>query len=135
MQKFGIGYAAARWDRLLERYGGTEDERHVLLRAGLIIERQPQQDTPAASASSAPVTGTSRATQLLRASAGTTTASATAIMFPIRDTRGRAIGFGGRVLDQGEPKYLNSPKPNSSTRAASSTACTKHARRRATCND
>ncbi|MBK7902565.1 MAG: hypothetical protein IPJ97_06050 [Proteobacteria bacterium] len=45
VQKFGIGYAAARWDGLLERYGGTEDERHVLLRAGLIIERQPQQDT------------------------------------------------------------------------------------------
>jgi DNA primase len=32
------------------------------------------------------------------------------IMFPIRDTRGRTIGFGGRVLDQGEPKYLNSPE-------------------------
>ena len=31
-------------------------------------------------------------------------------MFPIRDTRGRSIGFGGRVLDQGEPKYLNSPE-------------------------
>ena len=31
-------------------------------------------------------------------------------MFPIRDTRGRMIGFGGRVLDQGEPKYLNSPE-------------------------
>jgi len=31
-------------------------------------------------------------------------------MFPIRDTRGRTIGFGGRVLDSGEPKYLNSPE-------------------------
>ena len=32
------------------------------------------------------------------------------IMFPIRDQRGRAIGFGGRVLGEGEPKYLNSPE-------------------------
>ena len=32
------------------------------------------------------------------------------IMFPIRDVRGRVIGFGGRVLDKGEPKYLNSPE-------------------------
>ncbi len=32
------------------------------------------------------------------------------ITFPIRDRRGRVIGFGARVLDQGEPKYLNSPE-------------------------
>ena len=32
------------------------------------------------------------------------------IMFPIRDTRGRTIGFGGRALGDGEPKYLNSPE-------------------------
>ncbi|MBX2825572.1 MAG: DNA primase [Gammaproteobacteria bacterium] len=32
------------------------------------------------------------------------------IMFPIRDRRGRVIAFGGRVLDSGEPKYLNSPE-------------------------
>jgi DNA primase len=31
-------------------------------------------------------------------------------MFPIRDRRGRVVGFGGRVLDDGEPKYLNSPE-------------------------
>jgi len=32
------------------------------------------------------------------------------IMFPIHDARGRVVGFGGRVLDRGEPKYLNSPE-------------------------
>ncbi len=32
------------------------------------------------------------------------------IIFPITDQRGRIIGFGGRILDQGEPKYLNSPE-------------------------
>ncbi len=31
------------------------------------------------------------------------------LLFPIRDLRGRVVGFGGRVLDGGEPKYLNSP--------------------------
>ena len=32
------------------------------------------------------------------------------VMFPIHDSRGRVVGFGGRVLDRGEPKYLNSPE-------------------------
>ncbi len=32
------------------------------------------------------------------------------LMFPIRDTKGRVIGFGGRVLDESKPKYLNSPE-------------------------
>jgi DNA primase len=32
------------------------------------------------------------------------------IMFPIRNTKGQIIAFGGRILDQGEPKYLNSPE-------------------------
>jgi DNA primase len=32
------------------------------------------------------------------------------IMFPIKNAKGRIIGFGGRILDQGEPKYLNSPE-------------------------
>ncbi len=32
------------------------------------------------------------------------------IMFPIRSIKGQIVGFGGRVLDQGEPKYLNSPE-------------------------
>src|SRR5437667_420350 len=31
-------------------------------------------------------------------------------MFPIRDARGRVLGFGGRIIDAGEPKYLNSPE-------------------------
>lgn len=32
------------------------------------------------------------------------------VMFPIRNTKGQTIGFGGRILDKGEPKYLNSPE-------------------------
>jgi DNA primase len=89
-QRFGIGYAPPRWDALLDRYGGTDDERQVLLRAGLVIERQAD-----AERGTAP---------------GFYDRFRDRVMFPIRDTRGRTIGFGGRVLDQGEPKYLNSPE-------------------------
>jgi DNA primase len=90
IQLFGIGYAPPRWDGLLDRYGATDDERQVLLRAGLVIERQSTAErgiTP-----------------------GFYDRFRDRVMFPIRDTRGRTIGFGGRVLDQGEPKYLNSPE-------------------------
>jgi len=90
VQRFGIGYAPARWDALLDRYGASEDERQVLLRGGLIIERQAD---------------ASRGT-----SPGYYDRFRDRLMFPIRDTRGRTIGFGGRVLDAGEPKYLNSPE-------------------------
>jgi DNA primase len=90
IQRFGIGYAPPRWDGLLDRYGTTEDERQILMRAGLIIERQPTDDR--------------------RAAPGFYDRFRDRVMFPIRDTRGRGIGFGGRVLDQGEPKYLNSPE-------------------------
>ena len=93
LQKFGIGYAPPRWDGLLERYGATEDERHVLLRAGLVIERQADAAATAA--------GGER---------GYYDRFRDRLMFPIRDARGRTIAFGGRVLDQGEPKYLNSPE-------------------------
>jgi DNA primase len=90
IQRFGIGYAPARWDALLDRYGATDDERQVLLRAGLVIERQAE-----AGRAHTP---------------GYYDRFRDRVMFPIRDTRGRAIGFGGRVLDASEPKYLNSPE-------------------------
>jgi DNA primase len=93
LQRFGIGYAPPRWDGLLDRYGTTDDERQVLLRAGLIIERQSD---------GSPST--------LQRERGFYDRFRDRIMFPIRDTRGRTIAFGGRVLDQGEPKYLNSPE-------------------------
>jgi DNA primase len=88
IQRFGIGYAPQRWDALLDRYGGTDEERQVLLRAGLVIERPPDAER----------------------GPGMYDRFRDRVTFPIRDTRGRTIGFGGRVLDQGEPKYLNSPE-------------------------
>jgi len=85
LTRFGIGYAPGRWDALIERYGAGGDERQTLLRAGLIVERGDG--------------GTGQYDRFRDR-----------IMFPIRDVRGRTIGFGGRILDKGEPKYLNSPE-------------------------
>ena len=85
LTRFGIGYAPSGWSALLERYGTTQEERQTLARAGLVIERTDG--------------GTGQYDRFRDR-----------VMFPIRDVRGRTIGFGGRVLDKGEPKYLNSPE-------------------------
>lgn len=79
---FRIGFAPPGWDNLLQTLG-TDSERITLLRdAGLITEHD------------------SRRYDRLR----------DRIIFPIRDTRGRVVGFGGRLLGDGKPKYLNSPE-------------------------
>ncbi len=91
IDRFGIGYAPAGWDGLLGRFGSTGDEQQILLRAGLIIERQADSERG-------------------RSQPGHYDRFRDRIMFPIRDHRGRTIGFGGRVLDNSEPKYLNSPE-------------------------
>ncbi len=82
-REFGIGYAPAGWDTLLSSLGTTEVDRAHLLAAGLVIARD---------------TG------------GFYDRFRERIMFPIRDTRGRVIAFGGRIIGSGEPKYLNSPE-------------------------
>ncbi len=83
---FAIGYAPAGWDAVLRRFGGTADRDQRLLEAGLVIERSGPGES------------------------GFYDRFRDRLMFPIRDARGRVLGFGGRVLDQGEPKYLNSPE-------------------------
>jgi DNA primase len=88
IERFMIGYAPESWNEVLRRFGATDESRAMLLAAGLIIER----DTPRAG--SEPYYDRFR----------------DRIMFPIRDPRGRVLGFGGRILDRGEPKYLNSPE-------------------------
>ena len=87
--KFALGYAPDSWDALLNRFGSDEDERRQILQLGMIIERDTR--------------GGERA-------AGFYDRFRDRLMFPIRDSRGRVIGFGGRIIDQGEPKYLNSPE-------------------------
>jgi DNA primase len=87
--KFALGYAADSWNALLNRFGTDEDERRRLLQVGLIIERD---------------------TRGGQAQAGFYDRFRDRLMFPIRDSRGRVLAFGGRIIDQGEPKYLNSPE-------------------------
>lgn len=85
---FGIGFAPNAWDALLKQLGTTDDARRKLLHAGLIVERERRSNEPA----------------------GYYDRFRHRIMFPIRDARGRTIGFGGRVIQKEEPKYLNSPE-------------------------
>jgi DNA primase len=88
-QAFALGYATDSWNALLGRFGPTDEERRRLLQVGLIIERDTQ--------------GGER-------QAGFYDRFRDRLMFPIRDGRGRILAFGGRVIDAGEPKYLNSPE-------------------------
>jgi DNA primase len=92
--QFGIGYAPDSWNSVLKRFGTGEVERRALADLGLIIERD------AARASAGSMREGDRHYDRFR----------DRIMFPIRDARGRVIAFGGRVIDRGEPKYLNSPE-------------------------
>jgi len=85
IQRFQIGYAANSWNDCLNRFARDTKSREALLACGLIIEREGAGE---------------RYYDRFR----------DRIMFPIRDARGRVIAFGGRVIDQGEPKYLNSPE-------------------------
>lgn len=87
--QFGIGYAPAAWNAVLKRFAGTQGVRRQLLELGLIVER-----TGAAAGERGRFYDRFR----------------DRIMFPIRDARGRVIAFGGRIIGDGEPKYLNSPE-------------------------
>ena len=87
--RFSIGYAEDSWNDVLKHFGGNDAGRKALHDAGLIIERE----------GGAPRDGEMHYDRFRDR-----------IMFPIRDARGRVIAFGGRVIDQGEPKYLNSPE-------------------------
>ena len=89
IQRFSIGYSANSWNDVLNRFAGDTKKRDALLACGLIIERE----------GSAGRDG-ERYYDRFR----------DRVMFPIRDARGRVIAFGGRIIDQGEPKYLNSPE-------------------------
>lgn len=82
-KQFSLGYAPAGWNHLLDTFGKTNESVQHLLDAGLIIHKNE---------------------------GGYYDRFRDRIVFPIHDYRGRIIGFGGRVIDQGEPKYLNSPE-------------------------
>lgn len=80
--RFGLGWAPAGWRNLLEHTADYSDE--TLAQAGLINRSEDS----------------GRLYDRFRGR----------IMFPIRDRRGRTIAFGGRVIADEQPKYLNSPE-------------------------
>lgn len=77
---FGIGYAPAGWDGVLKKFGTSREAEERLLAVGQIIRKD---------------------------SGSHYDRFRDRIMFPIRDSRGRCIGFGGRVMGDEQPKYLN----------------------------
>lgn len=83
VQKFGIGYVADEWDLVRKNFGQTPQTQDMLISGGMLIEND-----------------NGNRYDRFRGR----------VMFPIRDRRGRVIGFGGRVLGDGTPKYLNSPE-------------------------
>ena len=80
---YEIGYAPAGWQNLISALGKSDLEKTRLEEAGMIIHGDKD---------------------------GYYDRFRDRIMFPIRDQRGRVIGFGGRVLGNDTPKYLNSPE-------------------------
>ncbi len=92
--QFGIGYAPDSWNAVLKRFGAGEAQRRALADLGLTIEREAGRSSAG----------------LAREGDRYYDRFRDRIMFPIRDVRGRVIAFGGRVIDRGEPKYLNSPE-------------------------
>ncbi|MDP9045514.1 MAG: DNA primase, partial [Pseudomonadota bacterium] len=87
-QQFGLGYAPDGWKNLASVFASYDDP--VLEESGLVIRRDDDAEAS---------DGSKRYDRFRDR-----------IMFPIRSVQGDVIGFGGRVLDRGEPKYLNSPE-------------------------
>jgi DNA primase len=86
--RFGLGYAPAGWRALASAFADYADP--LLDESGMVITQEDE---------SVAVAERKRYDRFRDR-----------IMFPIRSVQGEVIGFGGRVLDQGEPKYLNSPE-------------------------
>lgn len=82
-KRFGIGFAPDGWSNVLDKFGQSDEATERLLATGLIIRKD-----------------NGKHYDRFR----------DRVMFPIRDPRGRTIGFGGRTMGDGEPKYLNSPE-------------------------
>jgi DNA primase len=84
LDAFAVGYAPDSWDALREYLHGKGFADETLLDAGLLIRNEERE----------------RVYDRFRRR----------LIFPIRDDRGRAVGFGGRALDDAKPKYLNTPQ-------------------------
>jgi DNA primase len=82
-KQFQLGFAPPGWDNLHGALGGGDALRELLIKAGMLVKNED-----------------GRVYDRFR----------DRVMFPIRDRRGRVIAFGGRVLGDDKPKYLNSPE-------------------------
>ncbi len=83
VKTFGLGYAKPKCDGLLNHLKSKGVSEQIILKAGLIIQRKDK--------------------------SGYFDRFRGRIIYPIIDLKERVIGFGGRVLDNSQPKYLNSP--------------------------
>ncbi|MES2980433.1 MAG: DNA primase [Pseudomonadota bacterium] len=86
---FGLGYAPEGWRSLASVFADYNDP--LLVESGLVITSEPGEENSA---------GEAKRYDRFR----------DRIMFPIRNVKGECIGFGGRVLGDEKPKYLNSPE-------------------------
>jgi DNA primase len=82
-KKFDMGFAPPGWDNLLSKLGTDDTRRSQLVKTGMVVTNEA-----------------GRSYDRFRHR----------VVFPIRDQRGRVIAFGGRVLGDDKPKYLNSPE-------------------------
>jgi DNA primase len=82
LKKFGIGYADGEWDSLYKYFMAKEIDVKILKELGLVSESKGKYYDKFRNR----------------------------VMFPIINTRGKVIGFGGRAIDDAMPKYLNSPE-------------------------
>ncbi len=86
---FGLGYAPEGWRSLASVFSDYNDP--LLVESGLVITGEPGEENQA---------GEAKRYDRFR----------DRVMFPIRNVKGECIGFGGRVLGDDKPKYLNSPE-------------------------
>lgn len=82
-KQFDLGFAPPGWDSLHSGLGGGDELRELLIKTGMLVKNE-----------------SGRVYDRFR----------DRVVFPIHDRRGRVIAFGGRVLGDDKPKYLNSPE-------------------------
>jgi DNA primase len=80
---FDLGFAPPGWDNLIKALGENDGQRALLMKSGMLVQNDA-----------------GKIYDRFR----------DRVVFPIRDQRGRVIAFGGRVLGDDKPKYLNSPE-------------------------
>jgi DNA primase len=120
--RFGLGYAPPGWRTLAGVFGQYDDPR--LEEAGLVRSREVDaDDAPESDGAAGPADADAGAANATNAASAANAADQGPrgersrydwfrhrVMFPIRNVAGEVIGFGGRVLDDSKPKYINSPE-------------------------